>query len=169
MRPEVNSNRFKISNHFEKSFLLHGNFNAANLEISHLFHIVCIGISTPLFFTKPTLFKANFPYMFNSPFKAIWPNFPRDIEILSCYPAGPVLPHGEKVPLQPWLATVLVMVLRYKCLMGQMFYIDIVSSRVGTPPSLREPRFLGTPPLSEENLKSNPLFLRAIQIGECKL
>ena len=169
MRPEVNSNRFKISNHFEKSFLLHGNFNAANLEISHLFHIVCIGISTPPYFSPSPPFLGQFPLCPIPPFKAIRPNFPGDIEILSCYPAGPVLPHGDKVPLQPWLATILVMVSRYKCLMGQMFYIDIVSSRVGTPPSLREPRFLGTPPLSEENLKSNPLFLRAIQIGECKL
>ena len=39
----------------------------------------------------------------------------------------------------------------------------IVSSRVGTPPS-----FL-LPPLSQANLKSYPLFLRAIQIGACKL
>ena len=29
MRPEVNSNWFEISNHFEKSFRLHGNFTAA--------------------------------------------------------------------------------------------------------------------------------------------
>ena len=38
--------------------------------------------------------------------------FPRDFEILGWCPAGPVLPHGEKVPLQPWLATLLVMVSR---------------------------------------------------------
>ena len=34
---EVNSNRFEISNHFEKSFHLHGNFTAANLEFSNPF------------------------------------------------------------------------------------------------------------------------------------
>ena len=39
----------------------------------------------------------------------------------------------------------------------------IVSSRAGTPPPS------GYPPLSEANLKSYPLFLRAIQIGACKL
>ena len=43
MRPERNSNRFEISNHFEKSFHLHSNFTAANLEISNrfqkLFHL----------------------------------------------------------------------------------------------------------------------------------
>ena len=37
MRPEVNSNRFQISNGFEKSFRLHGNFTAPNLEISNRF------------------------------------------------------------------------------------------------------------------------------------
>ena len=36
MRPEVNSNRFEISNRFEKSFRLHGNFTTANPEISNL-------------------------------------------------------------------------------------------------------------------------------------
>ena len=36
-----------------------------------------------------------------------------------------------------------------------LLYVGIVSSRVGTPPFLREPPpFLGTPPLSEANLKS---------------
>ena len=35
---------------------------------------------------------------------------PRDIEILGWCPAGQVLPHGEKVPLKPWLTTLLVMV-----------------------------------------------------------
>ena len=44
-----------------------------------------------------------------------------------------------------------------------IFIYTIVSSRVGTPP------FLGEPPLFEANLKSYPLFLRAIQIGTCKL
>ena len=38
--------------------------------------------------------------------------YPRDFEILGWCPAGPVLPHGEKVPLWPWLATLLVMVSR---------------------------------------------------------
>ena len=37
MRPEVNSNRFEISNRFEKSFCLHGNFTVANLKISNYF------------------------------------------------------------------------------------------------------------------------------------
>ena len=37
MRPEVNSNRFEISNPFEKSFRLHGNFTTADLEISNPF------------------------------------------------------------------------------------------------------------------------------------
>ena len=33
----------------------------------------------------------------------------RDIEILGLCPAGPVLSHGKRVPLWPWLATLLVM------------------------------------------------------------
>ena len=37
MRPEVNSNRFEISNRFEMSFRLHGNFTVSNLEISNRF------------------------------------------------------------------------------------------------------------------------------------
>ena len=37
MRPEVNWNRFEISNCFEKSLRLHGNFTTVNLEISNLF------------------------------------------------------------------------------------------------------------------------------------
>ena len=37
MRPEMNSKRFEISNRFEKSFCLHGNFTKANLEISNPF------------------------------------------------------------------------------------------------------------------------------------
>ena len=37
MRPEMNSKRFEISNRFEKSFCLHGNFAKANLEISNPF------------------------------------------------------------------------------------------------------------------------------------
>ena len=41
-------------------------------------------------------------------------------------------------------------------------HVVIVSSRVGTRP-------FWVPPLSEANLKSYPLFLRAIQIGACKL
>ena len=36
--------------------------------------------------------------------------FPQDFEILGWCPAEPVLPHGEKVLLYPWLATLLVMV-----------------------------------------------------------
>ena len=36
-------------------------------------------------------------------------------------------------------------------------------------PFLREPPLSGYPPLSEANLKSYPIFLRAIQIGVCKL
>ena len=34
----------------------------------------------------------------------------RDVEILSWHTMVPALPHGEKVPLYPWLATLLVMV-----------------------------------------------------------
>ena len=37
MRPEVNSNRFEISNDFEM-FRLRGNFTVSNLEISSRFH-----------------------------------------------------------------------------------------------------------------------------------
>ena len=37
MRPELNSNRFEISNLFQQSFCLHGNFIASNLEISNCF------------------------------------------------------------------------------------------------------------------------------------
>ena len=37
MRPEVNSNRFEISNHFEKLFRVHGNVTMANLEFSNPF------------------------------------------------------------------------------------------------------------------------------------
>ena len=36
--------------------------------------------------------------------------YPRDFEILGWCPAGPVLPNVEKVPLWPWLATLLVIV-----------------------------------------------------------
>ena len=35
--PEVNSDRFEITNRYEKSFRFHGNFTAANLEISNPF------------------------------------------------------------------------------------------------------------------------------------
>ena len=37
MRLEVNSNRFEMSNRFEKLFHLHGNFTASNLEVSNRF------------------------------------------------------------------------------------------------------------------------------------
>ena len=37
MRPEVNLNRFEISNRFEKSFRSHGNFRTGNLYISNPF------------------------------------------------------------------------------------------------------------------------------------
>ena len=37
MRPELNSDWFEISNRFEKSFRLHGNFTKANLKISNPF------------------------------------------------------------------------------------------------------------------------------------
>ena len=33
----------------------------------------------------------------------------RDIEMLGWFPAGPFLPHGEKVPLKAWLSTLLDM------------------------------------------------------------
>ena len=35
VRPKVNSNRFEISNRFEKLFHLHNSFPAANLETSN--------------------------------------------------------------------------------------------------------------------------------------
>ena len=38
--------------------------------------------------------------------------YPHDFEILGWCSVGPVLPQGEKVPLQPWLAILLVMVSR---------------------------------------------------------
>ena len=48
-------------------------------------------------------------------------------------------------------------------------HLYIVSSRVGPPiPHLSLP-LSGDPSLSETNLKSYPLFLRAIQIDVCKL
>ena len=37
MRPEVNTNRFKITNGFEKLFRLNGNFTTSSLEISSRF------------------------------------------------------------------------------------------------------------------------------------
>ena len=41
MRPEdtFTSNQYEMSNRFEKSFRLHGNFNESNLEISNHFQI----------------------------------------------------------------------------------------------------------------------------------
>ena len=48
---------------------------------------------------------------------------------------------------------------------------DIVSSTVGNPLFMREPPPppFWVHPLSKANLKNHPLFLRAIQIGACKL
>ena len=47
---------------------------------------------------------------------------------------------------------------------------NIISSRVRIPPFLREPPLLsGHTPLSESSLKRYSLFLRAIQVGACKL
>ena len=37
IRPEVNSNRFEISNRFEKLFRVHGRFTTANVEFSNPF------------------------------------------------------------------------------------------------------------------------------------
>ena len=37
MRPEVNSDRLEISNHFEKSFHLHVNFTTTRFQILNLF------------------------------------------------------------------------------------------------------------------------------------
>ena len=37
MRPELNSNRFEISDRIEKLFHLHGNFTTTNLEIRNPF------------------------------------------------------------------------------------------------------------------------------------
>ena len=36
MRPEMNSNRFKISNRFEKSFRLHDDFTATTCNVTGL-------------------------------------------------------------------------------------------------------------------------------------
>ena len=45
MRPEMNSNRFEISNHFEMLFRLHGNlhedFNGATLKTIAKLHCIC--------------------------------------------------------------------------------------------------------------------------------
>ena len=41
---------------------------------------------------------------------AITSFFSEDIKILGWCPAGPVFTHGEKVPLKPWLATLLEMI-----------------------------------------------------------
>ena len=45
MRPEVNSNRFKMSNHFEMLFHLHGNlhgdFTAASFKTIARLHCTC--------------------------------------------------------------------------------------------------------------------------------
>ena len=46
------------------------------------------------------------------PEKLIQKTYTGDTEILGWCPAGPVLPYGEKVPLQHWLATLLVLVSR---------------------------------------------------------
>ena len=41
MRPEVNSNRFEISNRFEMLFRLHGNFTAATFQKIARFYCTC--------------------------------------------------------------------------------------------------------------------------------
>ena len=41
MRPEVNSNRFEISNHFEKSFRLYDDFAAATFQTVVRFYCTC--------------------------------------------------------------------------------------------------------------------------------
>ena len=41
MRPEVNSNRFEISNPFEKSFRLHDDFAAATFQTVVRFYCTC--------------------------------------------------------------------------------------------------------------------------------
>ena len=51
-----------------------------------------------------------------SDYSYIWLNYSytsrinTDIEILGWFPGGTVLPHGDKIPLKPWLGTLLVMV-----------------------------------------------------------
>ena len=45
------------------------------------------------------------------------------------------------------------------------FHVKKVVNWTQFPPGLEPP----LPPLSEANIKSYPLFLRAIQIGACKL
>ena len=63
MRPEVNLNRFEISNRFENSFRLQGNFTAANFEISNrfqkLFFIHYSYIHSKTYFHLKTLFSFN--------------------------------------------------------------------------------------------------------------
>ena len=41
MRPEVNSNRLEISNHFEKSFRLHDDFAAVSFQTVVRFYCTC--------------------------------------------------------------------------------------------------------------------------------
>ena len=64
------------------------------------------------FCCQTLLVAMSFFIFFFSSAPFITSKFLRDIEILGWCPAGSVLPCGEKVPLQPWLATLLVMVSR---------------------------------------------------------
>ena len=48
MKPEVNSNRFEISNGFEKSFRLHDDFAAATFQTEVRFYCTYAMILTPL-------------------------------------------------------------------------------------------------------------------------
>ena len=53
------------------------------------------------------------------------------IKILDWCPAGSVLPHGEKVTLELWSATLFVIVLQQKYLWGRCF---ITSTKLAPPP-----------------------------------
>ena len=62
MRPEVNSSRFEISNRFEKSFRLHGNFTTANHKISNPYQKLILSHSNFIagtFQTASNLCKPN--------------------------------------------------------------------------------------------------------------
>ena len=52
----------------------------------------------------------------------------RGFEILDWCPARPVLPHGEKVPLYLWLATLLVMLSR-----KNVFWVDVLHRPASHP------------------------------------
>ena len=60
---------------------------------------------------KQGIYKLPHELLNNLRLWEIW-KYQEDFEILGWCPAEPVLPQGEKVPLQPWLAALLLMVSR---------------------------------------------------------